>query len=109
MLGKNLIYMYINTLTPSSDINSNFANITELKQCDADALTKVIVEYLEEKQIDVTRVAGLGSDVTSVMTGKHNGVGAKLKQLNSFMLSMHCIAHKLALASESAASAVALL
>ena len=101
--------MYINTLTPSSDINSNFANITELKQCDADALTKVIVEYLEEKQIDATRVAGLGSDVTSVMTGKHNGVGAKLKQFNSFMLSMHCIAHKLALASESAASAVALL
>ena len=70
---KNL-FIYINTLIPSGDINSNFANITEMKQCDADALTKVIVEYLEEKQIDVTRVAGLGSDGASV--------GAKLKPLN---------------------------
>ena len=68
---KNLL-IYINNLTPSGFFNSNFANITEMKQCDADALTKVTVEYLEEKQIDVTRVAGLGSDGASVITGKHN-------------------------------------
>ena len=41
------------------------------------------------------------------MVGQHTGVGARLKELNPFMLSMHCVAHKLALASENAASSVA--
>ena len=102
---KNLL-LYVNIMTSAGDVDSYFANIAEMKQCDATALTEVIVEYLGEKQIDVSRVAGLGSDGASVMTGKHNGVGAKLKKLNPFMLSMHCVAHKLALASENAASAV---
>ena len=77
-----------------------------MKKCDATALTEVIVEYLGEKQTYVFRVAGIGSDGASVMTEKHNGVGTKLKKLNPFMLSMHCVAHRLALASENATSAV---
>ena len=102
---KNLL-LYVNAMTSSGDVNSYFANITEMKHCDANALTEAIVEYLREKKIDVSRVSGLGSDGASVMTGRHNGVGAKLKKLNPFMLSMHCVAHKLALASENAASQV---
>ena len=55
---KNLC-IYINTLTLSSDISSNLANIAEMKQCDANTLTKVIVNvYLEEKQIDYALVGG---------------------------------------------------
>ena len=77
-----------------------------MKQCHASALTEAIVEYLREKHIDISRVAGLGSDGASVMTGKNNGEGAKLKKINPFMLLMHRVAHKLALASEDAASEV---
>ena len=102
---KNLV-VYVNILNSDGDVGSYFAHIAEMKQCDATALTEAIIQYLEGKQIDVSKVAGLGSDGASVMVGRHNGVGAMLKKLNPFMLSMHCVAHKLALASASAASSV---
>ena len=62
--------------------------------------------YCREKGIELSKIAGLGSDGASVMVGKQNGVGARLRKLNPYMLSMHCVAHKLALASEAAASSV---
>ena len=102
---KNLL-LYINSLNSSGNVDTYFAHISEVKQCDAEGLTWHILEYLDQKHVDISRVAGLGSDGASVMTGKHNGVGAILKRSNPFMLAMHCVAHKLALASENAASAV---
>ena len=75
-----------------------------MKQCNADSLTKDIATYFEENDISIAKVAGLGSDGASVMVGRHNGIGAKLKKQNPFMLSMHCVAHKLALASQSDAA-----
>lgn len=102
---KNLV-IYVNVLDSVGNLNSYFSQIAEMKECDAPALTEAIIEYLENKGIDISKVAGLGSDGAGVMVGRHNGVGAILKRLNPFMLSMHCVAHKLALASENAASAV---
>ena len=65
---KNLL-LYVNTMTSTGDVNSYFAMIAEMKHCDATALTEVIIDYLRKKQIDVSRVAGLGSNGASVMTG----------------------------------------
>ena len=104
-IRKNLL-LYINLLSSTGDVNSYFGNLTEMKTCDAPVLTEAIVLFLNKNQIDFTKVAGLGSDGASVMVGKNNGVGAMLKRLNPFMLSMHCVAHKLVLASENAASTV---
>ena len=101
---KNLL-IYINLLLRDGVV-SLFAHLEEMKQCDAASLTRAIVEYLEEKDIELSKIAGLGSDGASVMVGKQNGVGARLRKLNPYMLSMHCVAHKLALASEAAASSV---
>ena len=44
-----------------------------------------------------------GSDGASVMTGRHSGVATRLKVYNPEMASLHCGAHKLALASSQAA------
>ena len=97
---KNLL-IYINLLLRDGVVVSLFAHLEEMKQCDAASLTGTIVEYLEEKGIELSK-----SDGASVMVGKQNGVGARLRKLNPYMLSMHCVAHKLALASEAAASSV---
>ena len=37
-------------------------------------------------------------DGASVMTGINNGVGARLQNDNPYLLKIHCIAHRLALA-----------
>ena len=102
---KNLV-IYVNVFH-KGNVETLFADLCEMKQCDASALTEAIVQYLNNKNIDVEKISGLGSDGASVMVGQHTGVGARLKELNPFMLSMHCVAHKLALASKNAASSVA--
>ena len=102
---KNLV-VYINVLSKSGDVFCYFAHLAEMKQCDAEALTEAIIQYLNQRKIDISKLSGLGSDGASVMVGKHNGVGARMKCLNPFMLSNHCVAHKLALAGENSASSL---
>jgi len=44
----------------------------------------------------------LVSDGAKVVAGQKNGVAAQLKQLNSKLLNVHCICHRLALACTGA-------
>ena len=44
-------------------------------------------------------VSSLASDGAAVMTGIHNGVGAKLREDNPHLVQVHCVAHKLTLAA----------
>ena len=75
---KNLV-VYINVLSKSGDVFCYFAHLAEMKQCDAEALTEAIIQYLNQRKIDISKLSGLGSDGASVMVGKHNGVGARMK------------------------------
>ncbi|XP_070576192.1 zinc finger protein 862-like [Ptychodera flava] len=51
-----------------------------------------------------------GTDGASVMTGKHKGVATRLqKEVNPFLIAIHCCAHRLALASAQAAHSVKLI
>ena len=64
----------------------------------AEAVTKKLVEVLEKCELSVENLKSFVSDRASVMTGKTNGVAARLKHLNKFIVNFHCICHKLALA-----------
>ena len=72
----------------------------------ADTLVQALFKFLEEKGISIIKVQGLGSDGAPVMLGRLNGVGARLKQLNPFLVQVHCVAHKLALCLSNAAKTV---
>ncbi len=48
-------------------------------------------------------MSSFGSDGASVMIGCRNGVATKLLPYDEQMLSVHCICHRLALASGQAA------
>ena len=61
---------------------------------------------LVEYGLGIECVAAFGSDGASVMTGKRNGVAAKLKQMQPSLVSVHCVAHRLALAVSEAADQV---
>ena len=65
---------------------------------------KAIVDFLEMKKIPMDKVIGFASDGASVMVGRKTGVTTLLKQANPFLISIHCIAHRLALAAAGAAS-----
>ena len=50
---------------------------------------------------------GFGSDGASVMTGRVSGVAARLSQSNPYLVAIHCVAHRLALACSQAGERIA--
>ena len=61
-----------------------------------------MLKYLESKRINFHTVFGLGTDGASVMTGRLNGLGAKMKRKNKHLIHVHCVAHRLNLAVSQA-------
>ena len=51
----------------------------------------------------MNKLFGMATDGVSVMVGEHSGVTRRMKNKNPFILSAHCIAHRLSLASGQAA------
>ncbi len=65
-----------------------------------------ILDILQESGLDITNISSFGSDGASVMTGRRTGVAARLKALNGNLISIHCVAHRLALAAGQASQSV---
>ena len=72
------------------------------ESADSETITRIITEELKACGLNIALVCGFGSDGASVMTGKHNGVGARLQKVCSIMVRSHCISHRLALACSDA-------
>ncbi|XP_073329080.1 uncharacterized protein C17orf113-like [Pagrus major] len=73
---------------------------------DAQCIFNKLVEVLRERDVELSRVIGLGSDGASVMMGKRAGVGALLRRESAFSIQVHCVAHRVALAAQDAAKSV---
>ena len=88
-------------------VESHFLTIEKLEHgCTAQALFDKVCEILARKGLPRDKLIALGTDGASVMTGKNSGVVTRFKNENPFMMSTHCAAHRLALASAQAASAI---
>ena len=81
-------------------VQTYFLGVSELTDGTAETVTESI------KTIDglsMERVVAFGSDGPAVMVGRENGVAARLSTDQKSLVSIHCVAHRLALAvSESA-------
>ena len=75
----------------------------------AETIVSEIVKVFQRKGISLTKLMTLASDGASVMTGRLNGVGVRLKrEFSPHMTQIHCVAHKLALAAGQACRDIAL-
>jgi hypothetical protein len=79
-----------------------YLKVLPLIRRDADGIYKSVTDYLEKNNIDITNMMGISTDGANVMIGWENGVCALLKRINPFLVSTHCIAHRLSLASNDA-------
>ncbi len=76
----------------------------ELQEADAHSIVQCLSETLSENGLDLKNCTGLGSDGASVMAGIHTGVSTQMRHLQPTLVSVHCVAHRLALAVVQAAS-----
>ena len=88
-------------------IKTSFLCIVELHDGRAITISDTIMKLCGNLQLDVLhRLCGLGSDGASVMLGRRGGVSRLLKDKIPFLVSNHCIAHRLALACGQAANEI---
>ena len=87
-------------------VSTSFLKICELFNGTADTTETTLVAYMEDKGLSMSKMVGLGTDGASVMTGVHNGVGARFKRRQPVLTSIHCVCHRLALAAAQAGNDV---
>ncbi|XP_033120798.1 zinc finger MYM-type protein 1-like [Anneissia japonica] len=69
---------------------------------DAETLHQVLTSQFDKLHLPIEEMSGLVTDGAAVMTGKRNGLGARLKREHPNLLTVHCICPRLALACADA-------
>ena len=82
----------------------HFLEIVHLKKADAENIYSALVECLKEKQLEVSRIIGMGFDGASTFSGKKTGVQTRIKKIAPHALFVHCHCHLLQLACVQAAN-----
>ena len=82
----------------------HFLEIIHLKRANAESIYSALVECLKEKDLQVSRIVGMGFDGASTFSGKKTGVQTRIKKLAPHALFVHCHCHLLQLACVQAAN-----
>lgn len=84
-------------------IVTSFAGLVELERGTAEAVTTALLEFLEKHmKLDVKKCIGLGTDGCNTMSGAHNSVISKLREVNPHVTHIKCICHSLQLCTSYA-------
>ena len=88
------------------EIHCRFLNLVELPGGTGSEIVDAVLNVLAMRNMLLNKLCGIATDGSSVIVGCRTGVTTQLKEKNLYLLSIHCIAHQLALASGQAADSV---
>ena len=91
------------------EAQTHFLTISDISDGKAETIEGKLLSVCSQSGISLNKVLGFGSDGASVMTGCRSGVAVRLRGHNPEIISIHCGAHRLALASSQAAHAIVYL
>ena len=80
-----------------------FLKIEDIPNGTAETIEQKLIDACQKCSIPMANIFSIGSDGAVVMTGRKTGVAKRMKAHNSEMLSIHCGAHRVALARSQAA------
>ena len=98
----------------TSKANTSFLDVSNLLEsstsANAETITHTITQQIDDSGLNRQHLSSFASDGVSVMTGKTNGVAARLRRtVNPSLINIHCICHRLALACASANDSLSFL
>ncbi len=70
----------------------------------AESIYSALIEFLKDKELQVSNIVGMGFDGASTFSGKKTGVQARIKKVAPHALYVHCHYHLLQLACVQAAN-----
>jgi hypothetical protein len=86
---------------------TTFLSNIRIQSGTADSIVKAVVALCRSLGLNMKYLVGVGSDGASVMTGRETGVVVRLRnEFSPYLVGIHCLAHRLALASSDAADDV---
>ncbi|XP_069110144.1 zinc finger protein 862-like [Argopecten irradians] len=89
-------------MTPEMKVRTAFLGLVDLPDGKADTIMAALETFFRENELPLNKLIGMGSDGASVMVGRKTGVATQLKTVNPELINIHCVAHRLALASAQA-------
>ena len=95
------LLIYIDYVDEEGTTRFDFLDMKDVLET-SESITRIITEELKACGLNLALVCGFGSDGASVITGKNNGVGARLQKVCSIRVPSHCANHRLALACSDA-------
>lgn len=93
-------------ISGASRVVTTYMVMKTISNGSAATLYETLCSVLEEFGVQRRKVMSFGSDGASVMTGRENGVAARLKKDNPHTVTVHCICHRLALAVSQACKGI---
>ncbi|MCO5578403.1 hypothetical protein L7F22_032244 [Adiantum nelumboides] len=98
------LIIYLSYLIDDCVPSYSFYGIVRINDGTARAIYHAVIEELKKSKLDLSRLIAFGSDGCSTMTGKDNGVATLFRRyINPFLTSIHCVAHRAALAVSNVA------
>lgn len=97
-LGVAIIYYS----EKSKSVVSTFLALHSLEKGDAASIVKAVKEVVQDFNLDLLKMQGIGTDNASVMTGVNTGVYKRLKAEIPHLILIRCVCHSIELAVSEA-------
>ncbi|XP_022168799.1 zinc finger MYM-type protein 1-like [Myzus persicae] len=95
------IYRYVHIekdelgIPKSIEIKEDFIGFSEAEGSTGEAIEKQTIEIFKENGLDIGKFRGIGLDGAASMSGKHNGLQARLRKRQQKAKYVHCASHNL--------------
>ncbi|XP_070576346.1 uncharacterized protein C17orf113-like [Ptychodera flava] len=106
-VSKKLV-MYVRVIEEDFTPKTRYIGNVKVKDGTAETIaTELKINLLEKHRVKPSQLIGFGSDGASVMRGRKNGVSVRIqREVNPYLISIHCVAHRLALCTSQAADGI---
>ena len=106
-MNKKLL-VHVRCINQAFEVKTKCLGNFHIKEAHINAtiLLNYVGQFLLQRKVPLSKVFGFGSDGAGIMTGKGNGVAKQVIDANPFCVAIHCMAHKLNLATSQAANAL---
>ena len=102
------VIIYARYLGRDRKVCTSFIGMIEVADGTARTILVTLQLLCDREHLDIqNKLVAFGSDGAAVMIGAHSGVATLLKHICPWMISNHCVAHRLALVAGQAAKEVA--
>ncbi|CAH1245743.1 ZNF862 [Branchiostoma lanceolatum] len=96
---KHMVVVIRYVRVPTAELVTTFLKCAKVEDGKAATIYQKTLDILQEYNIPLRKVLGLGMDGAAVMSSDLNGVTGLLHRDNPFTVAVHCVCHRLHLAA----------